>query len=71
MYSTIDDSPSEFTLFREAVIKSIVKTYATTLEEVEVILRMEFDTLENFFEDDGSAEEAATVLAVLHNLEGK
>lgn len=71
MFEEIDDSPSEFTLFREAVIKFILESYKTTLEEVEMSMRMEFDTLQDIFEDDGSVEEAATVLAVVHNLEDK
>ena len=71
MFEAIDDSPSEFTLFREAVIKSILETYKTTLEEVEEIMRMEFDTLQDIFDEDGSVEEAATVLAVLQDLEDK
>lgn len=70
MFDEVDGSPSEFTKFREAVIKFVLGTYVTTLEEVEMIAAQELDTLQDIFED-GSVEEAATMLAVLHDLEDK
>lgn len=66
----IYDLPDEFVQFREAVIKSILETYVATIKEVEMIVGQELDTLRDIFED-GSVDEAATVLAVLHDLEDK
>ncbi len=70
MNGTIDDSPSEFTKFREAVKKALLGTYVTTLEEVELVLVQERDMLNELFVD-GSVEEAAAVFAVTNDLADK
>ncbi len=70
MNGAIDDSPSEYTKFREAVKKAVLETYVTTPEGVEVILLQERDTLHDFFED-GSVEEAAAAIAVFNDLADK
>ena len=66
----IDETTNDFSQFREAVKEAILETYAATVEEVEMVLIQELDTLMDIFQD-GSVDEAATVLAVLNNLEDK
>ncbi len=66
----IDDTPTEFAQFRGAVIKAVLESYVATFEEVEVLVDDELDTMLDIFET-GSVDEAATVLAVINDLEDK
>jgi hypothetical protein len=70
MYKPIDDSPSKFVRFRNAVIKELLNSYVVSEEEVEQLLHGELDLLYDLF-DDGSVEGAAAVLAVLNDLADK
>jgi len=70
MHKRIDDSPGEFVQFREAVTKALLQSYVVTVEEVELLVHQELDTLLDFFEDE-SVDDAATVLAVLNDLADK
>lgn len=66
-----DDTPSKFANYRAAVIKSVLETYIATLNEVELIVDQELDTLQDIFYASGSVEEGATMLALLQDLEDK
>lgn len=71
MNEWIDDTPSKFDKYRASVIKSVLETYVATLEEVELIVDQELDSLQDILHSSGSVEEGATMLALLHDLEDK
>ena len=66
----MNESPNKFSQFREGVKNVILETYVATSKEVELILEQELDTLQDIFED-GTVVEAATVIAVMNDLEDK
>lgn len=70
MRKQIDDSPSEFDLFREAVRLALLQSYVVSEEGVEQLLYLELDTLYDLFED-GSVDKAAVILAVMNDLPDK
>lgn len=70
MYKQIDDSPSEFDRFREAVRLALLQSYVVSKNDLEQLLYLELDTLYDLFAD-GSVDEAAVILAVMNDLPDK
>ena len=67
----VDDAPSAYTLFYEAVVTKIEKEYVATRDEAGSCVRGEQDTVREIFQDGANVDEAVTVIAVLNDLEDR